>query len=134
MKTYVQTCNVCQRIKVSRHKSYEELSSLPVPEMSWKEISMNFIIDLPPSKREDVVYNAILVIIDRCTKMIKYLPMIIKIDAAKLTKLFFEQIVLRFGISTSIVNDKDSLFINAFWSALCYHAKIKRRLSTVFHP
>ena len=90
MKTYVQTCNVCQRIKIFRHKSYEELSSLSVPEMSWKEISMNFIIDLSSSKRGDVVYDAILVIVDRCTKMIKYLSVIIKIDVAKLTKLFFD--------------------------------------------
>ena len=75
---------------------------------------MNFIIDLPSSKRENVVYDAILMIVDRCTKMIKYLSMIIKIDVAKLTKLFFEQIVLRFDMSADIVNDKDFLFINAF--------------------
>ena len=90
MKTYVQTCNVCQRIKVSRHKFYEELSSLFVPEVLWKEIFMNFIIDLSSSKRENVVYNAILLIVNKCTKMIKYLSMIIKIDVTKLTKLFFE--------------------------------------------
>ena len=90
IKTYVQTCNICQRIKVPRHKFYKKLSSLPVPEVSWKEISMNFIIDLSSSKREDVVYNAILVIVNKCTKMIKYLSVIIKIDVAKLTKLFFD--------------------------------------------
>ena len=133
VKAYVQTCNVCQRIKVFKHKFYEKLSFLSVPEVSWKEIFMNFIIDLSSSKRKDVVYNATLVIVDKCTKIIKYLSMIIKIDAAKLTKLFFKKIVLRFDMSAGIVNDKDSLFINAFWSALCYHAKIKRRLSTAFH-
>ena len=133
MKAYVQTCNVCQRIKVFKHKFYEKLNFLPVPEVPWKEIFMNFIIDFSSSKREDVVYDAILVIVNKCTKIIKYLSMIIKIDAAKLTKLFFEKIVLRFDISADIINDKSSLFINAFWSALYYHAKIKRRLSTVFH-
>ena len=101
--------------------------------MSWKEIFMNFIIDLSLSKREDVVYNAIFVIVNKCTKMIKYLSMIIKIDVTELTKLFFEQIVLHFDMSTDIINDKNSLFINVFWSALYYHAKIKRRLNTVFH-
>ena len=133
MKTYVQTCNVCQRIKVFKHKFYKKLNSLSVPEVLWKEIFINFITDLPSSKREDVIYDAILVIVDKCTKMIKYLSMIIKIDIAKLTKLFFEEIVLRFSMPTNIISDKDFLFINAFWSALCYHAKIKRRLSTVFH-
>ena len=65
--------------------------------------------------------------------MIKYLSIIIKIDVAKLTNVFFEKIVLHFDISTNIVNDKNFLFINVFWSALCYHAKIKRRFNIVFH-
>ena len=75
---------------------------------------MNFIIDLPSSKREKVVYDAILVIVDKCTKITKYLSMIIKIDVAELKKLFFEKIVLRFDISASIINDKNFLFINVF--------------------
>ena len=94
---------------------------------------MNFIIDLSSSKRENVIYDAILMIINKCTKIIKYLSMIIKIDVAKLTKLFFEKKVLRFDMSTDIVNNKNFLFINAFWSAFYYYAKIKHRLNTVFH-
>ena len=67
---------------------------------------MNFVIDLPSSKRDKVVYNLIFIIVDRCTKMIKYLSIIIKIDVAKLTNIFFKKIVLHFDISTNIVNDK----------------------------
>ena len=133
MKTYIQTCNVCQRIKISRHKFYEKLSSLSMFEVSWKEIFMNFIIGLLSNKREDVVYDIIFVIVDKCIKIIKYLSMIIKTDVAKLTKLFFEQIVLCFDMSADIISNKDFLFINVFWSAFYYHAKIKRRLNTVFH-
>ena len=75
---------------------------------------MNFIIDLSLNKREDVIYNAILMIVDKCIKMTKYLSMIIKIDAAKLTKLFFEKIILRFDMLADIVNDRNFLFINVF--------------------
>ena len=94
---------------------------------------MNFVIGLSPSKRDKIVYDSIFVIVDRCTKMIKYLSIIIKIDAAKLTNVFFEKIVLHFGMSADIVNDKDFLFINVFWSAFCYHAKIKRQFNIIFH-
>ena len=55
-----------------------------------------------------------------------------RINVAKLTKLLFKKIVLQFDISADIVNDKNFLFINDFSSALCYHAKIKRRLDIVF--
>ena len=133
MKTYIKTCNVCQRIKVFHHKFYKKLSSLLIFEMFWKEIFMNFVIDLSSSKRDKIVYNSILVIVDKCTKMIKYLLIIIKIDVAKLTNVFFKKIVLHFDMSANIVNDKNFLFINVFWSILCYHAKIKRRFNIVFH-
>ena len=94
---------------------------------------MNFIIALLSSKRENIMYNAILVIVNKCIKTIKYLLMIIKIDVAELTKLFFKKIVLHFDISADIVNSKNFLFINIFSLVLCCHAKIKRRLNIVFH-
>ena len=75
---------------------------------------MNFIIGLSSSKRENVVYNALFVIIGKYTKMIKYLSMIIKIDVAKLRKLFFKKIGLRFDISADNINNKSILFINTF--------------------
>ena len=75
---------------------------------------MNFVVDLPSSKRDKIVYDSIFMIVDKCTKMIKYLSIIIKIDVAKLTNVFFEKIVLYFDMSTNIVNDKNILFINVF--------------------
>ena len=75
---------------------------------------MNFVIDLSPSKRDKIVYNLIFMIVDKCTKMIKYLSVIIKIDVAKLINMFFKKIILHFDISTDIVNNKDFLFINTF--------------------
>ena len=57
--------------------------------------------------------------------MIKYLLIIIKIDVAKLTNVFFKKIVLHFDMSADIVNNKNFLFINIFWSTFYYHAKIK---------
>ena len=38
IKMYVKTYNVCQRIKVSRHKFYKKLSFLFISEVSWKKI------------------------------------------------------------------------------------------------
>jgi len=37
---------------------------------------------LPPSKYRGIVYNAIFVVIDRFTKMVRYIPITIIIDAA----------------------------------------------------
>ena len=75
---------------------------------------MNFVTELSSSKKHDVVYDSILMIIDRYIKMIKYISIIKKIDVAELTKVFFEEIVLRFDISDEIVNDRNFVFTNEF--------------------
>ena len=75
---------------------------------------MNFIIELFSNKRRDVVYDSILMIIDRYIKMIKYISIIKKIDVAKLTKVFFEEIVLHFDMSNEIMSDRNFVFTNEF--------------------
>ena len=57
----------------------------------------------------------------------------IKIDVVTLTKIFYEKIFFSFDTSTNIMNDKNFIFINAFWFSICYHTCIKRRLNIVFY-
>ena len=45
VKEYVKNCDMCQRIKTSRHCFYDELSSFSVLTRSWAKISMNFIMN-----------------------------------------------------------------------------------------
>ena len=66
---------------------------------------MNFVIELLFNKYKNVVYNVILVMINRYIKMIKYLFVFIIIDAAALTELFFAEIIYRYDMPYDIVND-----------------------------
>ena len=75
---------------------------------------MNFVIELSFNKYKNVVYNVILVIINRYIKIIKYLFMFIIIDAVALTKLFFVEIIYRYDMFYDIVNDRGFVFISAF--------------------
>ncbi len=133
VKEYINTCNICQRVKMKHHLSYDELRSLFQLTNSWKEIIMNFITDLSSSKWKEVVYDLILVIVDHYTKMTRYLFMKKTLTVIELAELFFEKIALRYEILNDIIIDKDSLFINAFWSKICYHVKMKWWLSIIFH-
>ena len=45
-----------------------------------------------------------------------------------------EEVFLRFGASDGAVTDRGSVFTSDFWSQVCYSMKVKRRLSTAFHP
>jgi len=134
IKDYVSICDICQRVKTPRHRPYEEMQALPHPRGSWQKVTMDFITGLPPSKRKGVVYDSILVVVDRYTKMTRYLPTNKTITAERLADLFFEEIIYRFGTPIGIVTDRGSVFTSAYWSELCYCMKVKRRLSTAFHP
>ncbi len=125
VKEYINTCDICQRVKMKRHLSYDELRLLSQLTDSWKEITMNFITDLSSSKWKEVMYDLIFMIIDHYIKMIHYLSIKKTLTVVELTELFFEQIALKYEISNDIIINKDSLFINAFWSEICYHAKMK---------
>ena len=75
---------------------------------------MDFIIGLPPSKRSGSIYNAILVVIDRYTKMVYYLATTKTIAAVELADLFFNKIVCCFSIPAGIISNRGSVFISTF--------------------
>ena len=99
----------------------------------WKKIIINFITNLFINKRYEIVYNSILIIINRYIKIIKYIFVIKKIAIIELIEIFFEKIILRFEISIDIINDKKFIFINIYWISICYYVKIKKWLNIIFH-
>ena len=78
--------------------------------------------------------NLILVIVDRYTKMARFLPTRSNTIAPEFAELFYCEIELKYGAPTGIVSDRDSKITSKFWAKVCYYALVKRRLSTAFHP
>jgi len=60
------------------------------------------------------VYDLIFMIVNHYMKMMHYLSTKKILTVVELTELFFKKIVLRYEISSDIIINKDSLFINAF--------------------
>jgi hypothetical protein len=67
---YIVTCDICQRMRAPRHKPYRQLVPLPRLDKPWQDIAMDFIVALPPAVRRRKAYNALLVVIDRFSKMV----------------------------------------------------------------
>jgi hypothetical protein len=134
VEEYVQTCPVCQGNASPRHKPYGQLNPLPQPSRPWKEISMDFITQLPVSKIGKEEYTAILTVVDRYTKMAIFLPVHETIDAIEMAELLHREVELRYGCPSGIVSDRDSRITSKFWAEICHYSFIKRRLSTAFHP
>ncbi len=132
-KKYVFSCDICQRVKVSRHCSYDEMQALPHSNSLWKKVIMNMITGLPLSKHNDSVYDVILMIVDCYIKMTWYISISKTLTAMQLADIFFEKIVCCYRTLKEIVSDRDLIFTSSYWLKVCYQTKIKCRLNTAFH-
>jgi hypothetical protein len=115
----VSICARCQFANARRHRPYGALQPLPVPEGPWQEISMDFITDLPPSRNNKAVYDAILVIVDRFSKMSLYIQAEKTWRAEDLADSFVERVISRFGVPKGVVSDRGSVFISRMWAEIC---------------
>jgi transposase InsO family protein len=137
VKTYIKECDVCQRVKPRHHKPYGELQPLPIPYGPWKHLSMDFVTGLPASKGFDGrTYDSVLVVVDRFSKYVRYIPCGKDIDASALAELFMNRVVLDApgGCPDSLITDRGSVFTSAFWATFCHCLRVKHRMSTAFHP
>ncbi len=96
---------------------------------------MDFVTGLPIlADWKGDSYDLILVIVDRLTKMVHYVPVKVTINALGLAEVIIDVVVHPHGVPESIVTDRGSFFTSKFWSLLCYFLGIKKKLSTAFHP
>jgi hypothetical protein len=81
---------------------------LPTPQEPWTDIALDFIVSLPESRKSDEgkSYNAILVIVDKFSKLTQYIPVCDTIDATKLANVLVHKLILLgAGVLSSIVSD-----------------------------
>ncbi|MBW0574257.1 hypothetical protein O181_113972 [Austropuccinia psidii MF-1] len=70
IKDYFSSCQQCSRNKNIHHKKFGLLKPLPIPNVPWICLSMDFITQLPLSNS----FDSILVIVDRFSKMVVFIP------------------------------------------------------------
>ena len=115
VKGFVATCATCQQTKHSTRKKAGMLQPLPVPERIWEQISMDLLTQLPVTGRGN---DAIIVFVDRMSKMIRIAPTQTKVTAPGCAKLLVSNVVKHYGIPKAIVSDRDARFTSHFWQAL----------------
>jgi hypothetical protein len=77
---------------------------------------LNFIVKLPPSKEIliGVIYDSILVVIDRLTKYAHFISYKKDLTAEELVYIFNRNVITNYGIPEEIINNRDKLFILKF--------------------
>jgi hypothetical protein len=130
VRRWVRNCHVCSRTKPSRRGHQGLLQPLPTPDRAWDYITMDFVTYLPKCQG----YDAILVVVDRLTKLRHYIPCHTTDGAEEVARLFTKNIFRLHGRPIDIVSDRDAKFMSDFWQHLSRRLKIKSSPSTAYHP
>jgi len=131
VREYVSTCPSCISIKPRNDHPPGLLQPIPHPQRRWQLVSMDLITQLPRSRTG---FDAIYVIVDKCSKMIHILPTYTTVTAPELASIFFREIVRHHGLPSSIISDRDPRFTSSFWSELWKRLGTHLAMSTAYHP
>ena len=130
IKKYVQGCVKCQQNKVQYQKRAGKLHPLEIPEGPWQDISIDMIGPLSKSNEMD----AILVIMDRFTKIIRLKAIMTNISSEGVAKIYRDKIWKIHGIPKMILSDCGLQFASKFMEDFTRILGTKRKLSTAYHP
>jgi len=130
VKRYMEGCDACQRNKNRMQPPIGKLMPNSILEKAWSYISANFITKLPLAQG----YDAILVVVDRFTKMGHFIPTTEKTSAKGLAYLFRDNVWKLHGLPDSIILDRGPQFVAGIMKELNHMLRIETKLLTVFHP
>lgn len=102
VKEYVLKCLCCQKNKSSTQSPAGLLQPLPIPDHAWGSVSMDFITQLPKTKSGK---DAIVVFVDRLTKMTHFAAVKTDFTAEQVADVFFARIISQHGFPSSLITD-----------------------------
>ena len=130
LKKFIRDCDTCQRIKSATSFPAGLLQPLSIPHTPWTDVSLDFVEGLPKS----MGFEVILVVVDRLTKYVHFVPVSHPYNASKIASLYMQNIFKLHGMPSSIVSDRDATFTSKFWSELFKLQGTMLAMSIAYHP
>ncbi|GJP84180.1 hypothetical protein CLOP_g14268 [Closterium sp. NIES-67] len=130
VQNFVTSCDTCQRMKSSKKKKAGLLEPLPVPQQAWQVVSLDFITGLPPTTSG---HDAILVVIDKFSKMGHFIPTHTTARTEETAQLFVRYIISQHGIPTTLISDRDPKITSKIWKELMSLLGTKLAMSSAYH-
>jgi hypothetical protein len=130
VERYVSRCTTSNKAK-SRLNPRDIYMPLPISSVPWEDISMDFILGLPITKRGR---DSIFMVVHHFSKMAHFIPCHKSDNASHVVDLFFTEIIRLHDVPNTIVSDRDDKFLSHFWIAFWFKLGTKLLFSTTCHP
>ncbi|CAI7903370.1 unnamed protein product [Closterium sp. NIES-53] len=131
VQRYVSSCRVCQAMKSTCQRPAGLLQPLEPPERPWQQVTMDFVTGMPAGPSGN---DAVLVVVDRLTKMVHFAPCRTRITAEETARLFISTVMRVHGIPSAIISDRDPKFTSNFWKETWAQYGTKLQFSSAYHP
>ncbi|GJP62447.1 hypothetical protein CLOP_g19509 [Closterium sp. NIES-67] len=131
VRKYVSSYTACHIIKSSHQRAAGLLQPLDPPERPWQQVTMDYVTGLPAGPSGN---DAILVVVDRLTKMAHFITCQQTITAEQTAQLFLTNVIRLHGLPSAIISDRDPKFTSNFWRHLWDQFGTKLQFSSAYHP
>jgi len=126
---FVANCTQCARNRVGERRKKNYLKTLP-PTEPLTDICMNLLGPLP---RTAAGNEHLLVVVDRCSKMTRAIPLE-RIDADTIAAAFLDYWVAAYGPPVTVLSDNGPQFRSTLFRGVFSLPGISNRYSTTYHP
>ena len=131
VRSFVDSCPVCQVEKSDHTLSRGQLQSTEIPTEKWHDVSIDFVTDLPESGGG---INAIMVVVDKATRMTHLIHCSKSISASQTANLYMRYVAKLHGIPRCVYTDRGTQFVSRFWNELWKLMGTQLKYSTAYHP
>ena len=108
---FVARCLECQQVKADHCHPAGLLQPHDIPMTKWEIISMDFNVGLPLTQQK---HNTILVVVDRLTNNIHFIPIRDTYEVADVARVFINEIIKFHEVPKKIISDRDPRFTSRF--------------------
>ena len=122
-------CDFCQRNKNCTEQLVGKLMPNLISEKPQIHISADFITKLSLAQK----YDSILVVVNRLTKIVYFIPTIERTSVEGLARLFRDNVQKLHGLPESIISDRGLQFVAGLIRELNRMLGIKSKISMVFY-